>query len=376
MPNYRSDYQQTFRPASQLSTFKGANAPSTSSASKLVKDDAEEELQYIYIRKAEVKEVEPEAAKWVELKAPPKVHNPFDFPLLPKQENEQHEGEDEHQSEEESECEMEDGEGSDQEMESHEASMDKMIIGTGSEARVQRQRRLDSPIYRIEYPEIIQDCSFKIPKPKLKTFDYKLLFEVHMVVVFSPSQFYFQYGEQTIGALMNELNHLYSIIPKDDLVIDVTNIKPGLIVAAKVYDSWHRAQVMLKPDDRHNVMLFFVDFGTQIAVNVSDIRYLLKVYAVEPSKALRGSLFGICPKDEADEWEPFVRQQFFARVANKKLFATIKSYFEEGNVYELELNETVSGVMSVNEQMVLSKFADQEVTRETFPFAIPMETAH
>lgn len=358
-----------------MSTFKAINGPSTtSSSSKLIniKDDAEDELQYIYVRNAEVKEVEPEAAKWVELKAPPKVHNPFDFPLLPTQVDEQHDDDDdEHQSEEESEH-----EGSDQEMISYEASLEEMTVGTDNEARVRRPRRLDSPIFRIDYPEIIQDCRFKIPKPKLKTFDYKLLFEIHMVVVFSPSQFYFQYGEQTIGALMNELNHLYSIIPKDDLVIDVFKIKPGLIVAAKVYDSWHRAQVMTQPDDEDKVMMLFVDFGTQIAVNVSDIRYLLKVYAVEPSKALRGSLFGICPKDEADEWEPFVRQQFFARVANKKLFATIKSYFEEGDVYELEVNETVSGVMSVNEQMVLSKLADQEVTGETFPFAIPMETAN
>lgn len=299
-------------------------------------------------------EDDPNDAKLVESKDPPKVHNPFDFPMLPSQEDEQHE-KDEHQSEEENgyEC-----EGSDPEMESLGVSLGKMIVGTGSVPRV---RRLDSPIFRIDYPDVIQDCSFKIPKLKLKTFDYRLMFEMRMVVVFSPSQFYFQHDEQTIGALMTELNKLYSIIPKDNLIIDVFNMKPGLIVAAKMFHSWYRAQVITEHDEDDNLTVLLVDFGTQIVVNVSNIRYLLKVFTVEPSNALRGSLFGVCPKDEADEWDQFVRQQFFARVANKKLFATIKSYFEEDDVYELEVNETVNGVMSVNEQIVLSKLADQEV---------------
>lgn len=348
--------QQTSRPASQLSSFKLA---STSNASK---DDDDDEQRYMYQRCAQVEDVEPKDAKLVDLKDPPKVHNPFDFPMLPSQENEQHEG-DEHQSEEEIEDKFEDVEGSDQEVELLEASLGQMIVDADNKARDLRSRRLDSPIYRIDYPEIIQDCSFRIPKRKLMTFDYRLLFEIRMVVVFSPSQFFFQHGEKTIGALMTELNQFYDdIIPKDDLVIDRFNIKPGLIVAAKVFHSWHRAQVLTAPDEDDSLTVLLLDSGNQIAVNVSNIRYLLKVFTAEPSNAVRGSLFGICPKDKAREWSPLVRQEFFEKVANKKLFAIIKSYFEEDDVYELEVNETVNGMISLNEQMVLSELADGEAS--------------
>lgn len=53
----------------------------------------------------------------------------------------------------------------------------------------------DDPIYLIEFPEIIQDCTFKIPSAKIGKTKADLNFELYISEVHSPSQFWFQYGE-------------------------------------------------------------------------------------------------------------------------------------------------------------------------------------
>lgn len=53
----------------------------------------------------------------------------------------------------------------------------------------------DDPIYLIEFPEIIQDCTYKIPSAKIGKTKADLNFELYISEVHSPSQFWFQYGE-------------------------------------------------------------------------------------------------------------------------------------------------------------------------------------
>lgn len=61
----------------------------------------------------------------------------------------------------------------------------------------------DDPIYLIEFPEIIQDCTYKIPSPIVRKTKADLHFELYISEVHSPTQFWFQYGEEDLEELMN-----------------------------------------------------------------------------------------------------------------------------------------------------------------------------
>lgn len=61
----------------------------------------------------------------------------------------------------------------------------------------------DDPIYLIEFPEIIQDCTYKIPNPTISETKADLIFEIYISEVHSPTQFWFQYGEEDLEYLMN-----------------------------------------------------------------------------------------------------------------------------------------------------------------------------
>lgn len=61
----------------------------------------------------------------------------------------------------------------------------------------------DDPIYLIEFPEIIQDCTYKIPSPTVRKTKADLHFELYISEVHSPTQFWFQYGEEDLEELMN-----------------------------------------------------------------------------------------------------------------------------------------------------------------------------
>ena len=62
---------------------------------------------------------------------------------------------------------------------------------------------LDDPIYLIEFPEIIHDCTYKIPSPMIRKTKADLNFELYISEVHSPTQFWFQYGEGDLEELMN-----------------------------------------------------------------------------------------------------------------------------------------------------------------------------
>lgn len=295
---------------------------------------------------------------------PPSVQNPFEFPTLPPKSGKKG-GKEEPQQESHPIYDYQDDyEHSDE----HEPS--------GSSSNFEEDNfegiNLDDPIFKIVYPEIIEDPQFEAPKPNIKTLTSKLMFDVHIIVVRSPWEFWFQYADQSINILMHRMKEFYDEMPEYDLLIPDDNMKPGLIVAAKVSDTWHRARVISGPDRFDDVRLFFIDFGTSDAVHASNLRYLVKFFGEDPVKALRGSLAGVCPKNGEDSWTPTTRQVFFDSVANKKLFATIRSYREDDETYEVELSEKIANWPGIGEQMFRRGFADREEIKSNFQYAVPL----
>lgn len=224
------------------------------------------------------------------------------------------------------------------------------------------------------HPEVISDPNFAIPNPKIKQLFRKIMFEVNFTEIDSPSHFWFQYAEKSLDLLMNNMHDTYSILAPDELAVKVEELKVGLVVAAKVFDAWHRAQVALEPNTNGEALLFFVDFGTISMVNVSKIRYLLKGFGEEPVKALRGSMVGVCPKDPANGWSHDALKSFINLTTENKIFASIRFHRENENIFELDMNEQVPSSVNIVEALIDQGFAQPEEIKQSLPYAILLPT--
>lgn len=282
---------------------------------------------------------------------PPRVQNPFDFPSLPKKSDSS--GADPEESFEESGEEVEEQEPPAEPLVRISESLEKLEL---EEPRSITRLELDDQIFRVFFPDVVTDPNFVVPSPKFQRFANELALEVRLTVIYSPSQFYFQYDVTSLDTLMSSLEGFYSTLLDDELVMsDVTMGEPGLMVAAKHFNIWHRAQVISEPDIFGKVRLFFVDYGTQDSVDVTDVRYLLERFAVVTAKALRGSMVGVEPKDDLVTWDFFARNAFFNAVADKKLFASIVSLRD--GVYEMNLSENASMSRLISTLLILQRYA-------------------
>ncbi|CAO1382815.1 unnamed protein product [Diamesa serratosioi] len=212
----------------------------------------------------------------------------------------------------------------------------------------------DDPIYLIEFPEIIQDCTYKIPDPIINETKAVFTFEIYISEVQSPTQFWFQYGEEDLEDLMYEMN----LLKKNDLSISARNTKPGLVVAAFILNKWHRAEILSEVDERNQILVFFFDFGTKDKVDLKNIKYLLETFSKMPRKALRGSLHGIKPKNNDTMWN--LKTSFFLlqRIEDKRLFAKVVNHREKDNVFELVVKESLDETCSLNDSLIEENYAD------------------
>ena len=298
---------------------------------------------------------------------PPRVQNPFDFPSLPlkAEDNLEHQA-DRYEEPQPAEANAK---------VSVEISENWKSIKKEAPRFISRIA-LDDPLLRSLFAEVVTDPKFVIPRPKLKILANRLAFEVRLSVIYSPSQFYFQYGEASLNTLVSNINNFYSTLSDDELVMsDVTLSQPGLIVAAKFLNIWHRAQIMFDPNMSDKVQLYFVDYGTKESVDVADVRYLLKRFTAVPVKALRGSMVGVVPIDDYEDWGRYERRSFFDTVADKKLFASIVFHRKEIDVYELDLCENANMLNLIASVLIRKGLADPEAIDDSLPFAFPLPIA-
>lgn len=223
-------------------------------------------------------------------------------------------------------------------------------------------------------PEVISDSSFVIRNPKIKRLFRKLMFEVHFTEIDSPSHFWFQYAEASLDLLMNNMQDYYSTLAEDELYVNVKQMKVGLVVAAKVFDVWHRAKVAVEPNANGDALLFCVDFGTIAMVHVSNIRYLLKRFGEEPAKALRGSMVGVCPKEPENGWSYDALKAFTNLTNENKIFASIRFHRATENIFELDMNDQIRSNVNIVEALIDQGFAQPEEIKQSLPYAIFLPT--
>lgn len=318
------------------------------------------------------------------LQEAPKVGNPFDFPALPKKEEdppaEQYEYPDsEYEDDFESEEEVEEPPPMNKLLKTKlgpAASSSASIVEEIKAARKPVQRfevDLDDAIFRCCFPPVVEDPNFKIPSPLIHFSPQETAFDVHVSTVQSPHKFYFHYGDQDLFMLMNKMEKFYSQLSNGDLVMSVKSIRVGLVVAAKFDNTWHRAEVTTKPDAGGYVPLFLLDFGSKIQVHISSVCYLPIMFTYDPVKALRGAIIDIRPKYNADKWNPVVNESFFGMVSNQKLKATIRRYRKDDNEYDVQLCVCYNMVWhNIGQLLVQRGFAAVKEVVDTCAFGLPL----
>jgi hypothetical protein len=235
---------------------------------------------------------------------------------------------------------------------------------------IESDARFYDQIFRKIYPEIVMNPAVTIQSAKIKTLNSKVPFEVHITEVWSPDKFWFQFSDEILNLLVTRMTNFYE--KSVDLMIPPESVVQNLLVAAKVNNVWLRARVVAPDNENDRFLLFFVDYGATEHVDSYNIRFLLKAFTEECEKALCASLYCLKPKDNASGWSAAAKQVFFNFVANKKLFASIRSFKEDSNRFCVELCEKPSSWPGISEQLIKLGFADWAEAGGSFPYAIPM----
>lgn len=105
-------------------------------------------------------------------------------------------------------------------------------------------------------------------------------------------------------------------------------MKIGHVCAAKIFDVWHRGEIIDAPKDGQ-VRIFFLDYGTNYCIDVNDVKYLLTEFVKTPRQIFRGCLTGIQPSDKSLFWELEATREMLNIVTNKMCWAYCAKIDEE-----------------------------------------------
>lgn len=358
LKSMKLDYPILYRPAVHLSTSYANGEP------RECEDEVDENFEYIYSKALRKRQLEYEMLHEKRGFPPiPKVNNPFDFPQLVPEWSKVAEAVYEIEQEvfNVEECD-----------EYEEQAQDYSQMNPFEQFVID----FDDPIFRTNYPEVVIDPNFVIPSPVVKSLDKKLTIAVRVTNVYSPSQFWFQYGFESLQPLMGNLQDFYSSLPENDLIVSMQKLIPGFVVAAEFFGIWHRAQIVDEPNLNGDTNLLIIDFAITAFVHKSHIRYLLKHFTNDPKKALRGSMVGACPKNDNDEWSMKSRKRFFDMVSGKKCYATIRSYRDDDDVFEMDISEQADTPVNCAQLLVFVGLADSVNISESNAFAMIMPFAN
>jgi len=196
---------------------------------------------------------------------------------------------------------------------------------------------IDDPILLMGFPEINCDPNYKLSiEAAPKNFEVE---SIYVAEIYSPVQFWFQFESSDVQKMMEDLQADYTKLAEHDLQISDVNLKVGLIVACYVSDFglWHRAVIIKSINEKRQLRLFFIDYGTVGKATIKNVKYLFKSYLVYPRFSYRGRLAGVKPPNGALAWSENQVNKFIQHVANREMQATVVKYDEPNDVYELEL---------------------------------------
>lgn len=218
-----------------------------------------------------------------------------------------------------------------------------------------------------KHNDFVTDINPIIANPKLLKFSSKIMFEVKIISIISPSEFWVLYSEVSFNSLVDRMTEFYRGGGGRDskFLISGTKISRGLIVAAKVDSSFYRAEVIEEPDSDEQVCVLFVDIGTCGKIPLDNVYFLHKSFR-EPVKALQAKLAGTVINDSSEE----ALDVMLGVVKDRTMKATIRDHDRETDIYEVELDSNSS---SMSELLILKGLAERVAIRGNY-FAVPVQT--
>ena len=138
--------------------------------------------------------------------------------------------------------------------------------------------------------------------------------------------------------------------------LQVQELTPGMVVAAKLKDFWYRAEIVFINKLDQDVLVLLVDYGIMKLVNVNRLRRLENVFTEHSRKSSRGRLFGIKPAGGATEWSIEAIEACRAKLRSTKQYGTIKA--QNNGVYELLLIDNLRKQNSLIDYLIGRGFAD------------------
>lgn len=230
---------------------------------------------------------------------------------------------------------------------------------------------MDDPIFLIGRKDVILDSNVKLAKPHHKVLDTKIAVQMCIAFLYDPSHFYFHYDESTLKYLINSMHKYYDNLAPNELLIHENNLQKNLLVAAKIFNYWHRAVICGKKEDM--IRLKICDFGDCLLVHRQNIRYMVEMFIDIPVLCCKGRVAGIVPNNTqqpSSDWCAEAVEFFYNRAFNQPLFMTIRSYNVVNDIYEVELSEQITSSITIGEEMVKEKYAKPISLNSTFPYAI------
>jgi len=169
-------------------------------------------------------------------------------------------------------------------------------------------------------------------------------FFIIVAEVYSPERFYFFLRESRtlIETLTDDMNVFYSVNSNYIITREETFI--GQVVAAQYTDlMWYRGKIMAY--HRNQFEIFYFDYGSTVTVDIENIRHLHAQFTNLPIQAMRGRIFGICPRPEHTGWPLESAKEFLNMVKGSKVIAAakMKQEYAESNflpVFVLTLVDT------------------------------------
>lgn len=209
---------------------------------------------------------------------------------------------------------------------------------------------LDDDVFYSHLPPISRDEKATVPKQYIG--DYFENQVLYLSEIFDPVHFWFQLeiGEErfeNFETFHAEFNREYKNLKERELIMADENYKEGLIVAAFIpeYDHWYRAKIINSFNmERDYVMLFYIDYGTNVTCKKKNIKYLFKHYLKYPKYCFRGRIANIVPEKNERSFQASQLEAFINKVRNDSFIGTVVRFEPDEEVYQLQLTSRKDGL--------------------------------
>ncbi|GAB1599310.1 tudor domain-containing protein 7-like isoform X2 [Argonauta hians] len=201
---------------------------------------------------------------------------------------------------------------------------------------------------------------------------------VYVVFIYSPCHFYVHLESTCIKDIDKELdNHCKKC------AVDIKSLEVGGFCAAQYTDNdvWYRARILSIQPDKHQVEIYYVDYGNIEIVSIDRITKLPSLTSQYPAQAVLCSLYQLEPlQDEAGLEES---KQGFSQFCENQLNARTV-LIDDNNVCQVILHEVASpsdSERSINDLLISSELAhfsqvgppDKPPPNEPAPLMLPSE---